>query len=819
MADCCEEIRKELAEVKAELQKLNGKFIPKTDRESIILDSIKKFLGDPRFLAVAGAAYAAKELAEGLTNVRLPALANQIFEAKRNALEALYKGRTAFDHADNALRQAGSNSSKIGDLLNRINQIGGRVSDLAGKFGNLLSKLQPLFALLGVLGLLLSLAQLVGTLQVIFPRLNAIDARLASFETGLSQSLGLIQQAFSRATRALDAANTADGKAERAIKIADDTKDIAFNANSNSISAREKAEKALFESGNAQAKANTAIGIANTAIATANSAIGSANSANANANDARKTAVGASNLAENVLKRFHIFERKFDETINTIKGEIISTGVRIREELNTKLKPIEKTATNAQTTAINASGKANEASSKADSADKEVKEIKGIIPQFVRWPQVRNEVNQLENKNNLQDQQIQQNKEQSDQKVRQAINQITNINQTVNTIKEGSPVDAETKQQLNKLSDDQNKMILMITTLSVTVAGLINAQKQDLSQIRQNTSFGNLSNAAATGTCRTTQPGGCSRKMGEELNNSLLDKINNSTNKLDGPMQAAQLGYLMTINNKLGPQVPGGVSGFLSKIQSFAEKAWQSTRLDKVISYLTLFTTLHNALMLSSNLAVTLGGVVDNGLNLFGVKIKDENGEQINFNQMLGNTVRSTIQNVIGVQNYNALTTAYKQANRIYQAGMNVIFTVQSLYYSTKVVTEYIASGLGRIGNGLKKERVVGPSTWPWMSENVTSETATTKRINDVMNGVSAATDGLSALDAATASAVSARDSINELKNNKAEFNKALEDADSVELKNNVPKTAEFNSSKAASQNTSSTFPDVAREAFESIEP
>ena len=79
-----------------------------------------------------------------------------------------------------------------------------------------------------------------------------------------------------------------------------------------------------------------------------------------------------------------------------------------------------------------------------------------------------------------------------------------------------------------------------------------------------------------------------------------------------GNLNYAQTGL---VNNKLGDQLTGGIGGKLTRMSNWL-------KLPQVVNTLTLIVTLHNAAMLSSALAETLGSVLSTGLAAVGIKMK-----------------------------------------------------------------------------------------------------------------------------------------------------------------------------------------------------
>lgn len=206
----------------------------------------------------------------------------------------------------------------------------------------------------------------------------------------------------------------------------------------------------------------------------------------------------------------------------------------------------------------------------------------------------------------------------------------------------------------------------------------------------------------------------------------------------------------------------------LTKLDEFSRKAWQFTRMDKVVSALTLVVTLHNASMLTRELGETLGELTSQVLNVIG--IRDEEGNALDVNGLIGNTFENLIISILGAEVYAGVKLQWLRMNRILQAGSQVIWTVRSIMDSTAEVEEWIAENLGKIGNALKKYGVVGRSAYPYMAEKVRAQEKWRNRIGRVTDGLESLEDTASSLYAVTSTVRDAQEEIGELGNNAGQF-------------------------------------------------
>ncbi|MEQ9671317.1 hypothetical protein [Coleofasciculus sp. G2-EDA-02] len=188
-------------------------------------------------------------------------------------------------------------------------------------------------------------------------------------------------------------------------------------------------------------------------------------------------------------------------------------------------------------------------------------------------------------------------------------------------------------------------------------------------------------------------------------------------------------------NKNLLQQVKTKIDEGFKKTQERFDKLSKRLRLPEVLNALTLITVLHNGAMLSQNLANTLLDTVSTGLAVIG--IKDENGSPINIQEVLGTQASNFMKSILGEQVWNNTILKWKAANRIYQAGANVAGIVTNLSNESLNFLELIGENTGKIGNSLKRARVVAETDYPWMPEQVTRGTILFERIENLEEAAS----------------------------------------------------------------------------------
>lgn len=229
--------------------------------------------------------------------------------------------------------------------------------------------------------------------------------------------------------------------------------------------------------------------------------------------------------------------------------------------------------------------------------------------------------------------------------------------------------------------------------------------------------------------------------------------------------------------------------GFSDTQEKF-KKLSKRLKLPEIINALTLIVALHNAAMLSKNLVETLGDILSQGLALIG--LKDEDGNPHDINGILGKQVNTWMEQLLGKTVWENAVLKWKAANRVYQAGANMVWSVRSMFDSALTIATITAENTGRIGNALLKDRVISPNAFPNMSENVNPYNKQLERLNNLDDAASA----LGTIIGETTSLVS---EINELKEQKTEFDKGLKELEPKEAIENQPIKAKRDAEKLAS--------------------
>lgn len=283
--------------------------------------------------------------------------------------------------------------------------------------------------------------------------------------------------------------------------------------------------------------------------------------------------------------------------------------------------------------------------------------------------------------------------------------------------------------------------------------------------------------------------GACDALQSPSCTQNLKDDIRNPINQNIDATRAQTTAILANqgIQNAAISNLSGKVDGVSEKATNIFDRIgnlWNNTLIDKAVNYLTLITVIHNAAMLSRGIADTLGSAIDSGLQALGLSIKDKDGNQLGVSQVIGKSTENIIKSVIGTDNYTALSQTWAQANRIYQASINLISNVQNILDSTTAIAELTSNRVATLMNGLRNVGIVREDAY-------TSQTPNTTRFNAFMNKLENLEQSTSNVAAITGNIVSVQQSVAELKSNRTEFENAIKDKNADEQADKTKKREE----------------------------
>jgi hypothetical protein len=350
---------------------------------------------------------------------------------------------------------------------------------------------------------------------------------------------------------------------------------------------------------------------------------------------------------------------------------------------------------------------------------------------------------------------------------------IGNLEAQIKEIKVDIKKQGDMNEAGNKKLDQMLPLIGLIPAIPGRAADAIRPSIPTLPQIE---------NASATGTCRTLQPGGCSRRALDDLGNGINENTNQASNNLldkitaglSGANAAASAAIKLVvdeINGKMGPLLPGGISGFLENFLKRFNKVAKWLHLDRALNILIWWQTLHNASMLSTNVAQTLGSGINNVLGFLG--IKDAEGDPLDIGAIVGKAYSDALKTALGETTYNNLNVTWNAANRIYQSVSNLASLVQSMQQTVLSALEYIGAAQGKVANALKAAGKVFENAYEWMNTQPNFDNPLFARLEKFQ-------ETASIIEQITQVPVDIKSNIDNLKQEKNNMKEALKDGENA---------------------------------------
>jgi hypothetical protein len=289
---------------------------------------------------------------------------------------------------------------------------------------------------------------------------------------------------------------------------------------------------------------------------------------------------------------------------------------------------------------------------------------------------------------------------------------------------------------------------------------------------------------------------------GNACASSIRDAVKGNSNKLDGlnaalnGLDLAGLGEVLKrldkIDEKLGPQIPnGGISNFLQGFLERFNKVANWLHLDRVLNVLIWWQTLHNAYMLSNNLGQTLTSAFSNVLAALG--FKDAEGNPFDITAIIGTTFDNFAKSALGEKEWGSIKAEWKRFNRIYQAGANILNSVQSIGHSVLGGLNVVGSWNAQIGNALRKWGAVGERAYNWMNPQVNFQNRFFTALETVENVVSQ-------IDQIASEVLSAQENVKQIGEQSKELFDSLGQNDNSKQSKEVPEAQKIKAQAEASK-------------------
>lgn len=381
----------------------------------------------------------------------------------------------------------------------------------------------------------------------------------------------------------------------------------------------------------------------------------------------------------------------------------------------------------------------------------------------------------------------------SNQTIEQRLNaQLDNINNPDTNNTENLTTPIPKSKDKSDFDIDNFKRDLEDTFTTTVIAGvtptLLNIQSQTTPASQQ-------TNTRAA-ICDSTNPGGCINsnvlqplQAGQANNLNLFSSLfaNLNDQLVQNPLLKKIDATTTLTTQKLGDKIAnGGISSALGRLH-------KSLAVDRWLNLLNTALLFHNAFMLGSSAIDIIVQVFDNVLDTIGFKFKDVEGDDIEFSQVVSNSIESIAKNIIGEKAFTLISNAAIKGNRIYQSAANVLYSVRGIIDSVQDIQETIGENVSFIGNALKKDGVVRENSYDWMPTNYNNSSRLLNRLEKVRNGADV-------LEDITSETRDISEEIQELKNNKEELKEAISKArelkttEEIDLKDyalNIPELAE----------------------------
>jgi hypothetical protein len=328
---------------------------------------------------------------------------------------------------------------------------------------------------------------------------------------------------------------------------------------------------------------------------------------------------------------------------------------------------------------------------------------------------------------------------------------------------------------LNPYNPNPNDVAAHLSVIGA-ILGTISANSTD---IKNQTSPENQQANSKTGSCNALKEDGCTTPLANKIKDPINAKLDAAQIARDANA-GTQTGLL---GNVIATQSThtgffGSIGDKLNQAKDFASKVYEVSKLDKVYTFLTFLTTLHNASMLSNNLLQTLESTLSQGLATVG--FKDPDGNPWDINTIINTSISDFLKARLGANVYADLDLKWKSANRIYQSGANMVYQVRSLWDSARSIAETTGANLGQLMNTLKKDGVVSENAYPTKSESP-------MMVNSVMAKLQNLDEAASHLNSITSQAYGVTETVAQMKTDKADFDKLLADSP---LKKGIPNKA-----------------------------
>ncbi|NJL52276.1 MAG: hypothetical protein HC930_08735 [Hydrococcus sp. SU_1_0] len=306
------------------------------------------------------------------------------------------------------------------------------------------------------------------------------------------------------------------------------------------------------------------------------------------------------------------------------------------------------------------------------------------------------------------------------------------------------------------------------------LAGVTTTILPRLNNLSDAVSQSNISSAVQNGICSSLNGGSCPATPGvsnpiqglKGMNADLGNAILNGADLVQGGAMAKAV-------DRIDKTVHHNTWG-LEKMQDFADTAWQATRADKVLQAVNTTLLIHNGMMLSNNLLQTMGEATSMALQAMG--INDHANQPIDVNTLVKGKIDAVLSNVLGAENYKALTARIAKANRIYQSGINILDATRNMFDATHSIAEVTVRHTGEIGNALRDAGVVYENAYEEMVERVNPASKRLMGLQKFRDGIEVTEEAFDSVAQVSGSVLEIQQNVTEIKTEKTALVKEMDD-------------------------------------------
>lgn len=200
----------------------------------------------------------------------------------------------------------------------------------------------------------------------------------------------------------------------------------------------------------------------------------------------------------------------------------------------------------------------------------------------------------------------------------------------------------------------------------------------------------------------------------QDIQNRLIRLENDSKIRHDQHFAVSSITAVNVGSPPIGLGPATGMYRQVLEARSRFEEFMQWSKLDRVYQVLILVATIHNAAMLSRSLGESFMSMVSTVLQAIG--IKDEKGNPLDINGLVGGTIENFLKSILGAEVYNGVSEQWNKLNRILTAASGIIYAVRSIGDSVLNGLQIVTSWTGKMGNALEQAGVIHERFWSWVN-------------------------------------------------------------------------------------------------------